>query len=166
MKRKKTYRYKQKIYRHIKIKKKRRRKYMNNKEKTFANNSKTNCEIINKVFQHNIPADLFEKRDNFCPTKGNITCDHQCPIHAKYYSLGFSCNGALDKYPDDCISLMDNAMPEDETDKSVLITNIFSVMDSAFALAGYKITEGDRETLIVRHSATDSDFEIKITELA
>ena len=43
--------------------------------------------------------------------------------------------------------------------------DIFDTIESALTLAGYKIVDGDRGSLIFRDSRTDTDFEIKITEL-
>jgi hypothetical protein len=46
-----------------------------------------------------------------------------------------------------------------------LFGDIMEIIDSALALAGYKIIDGDRNSLILRHSREDTDFEIKIQEL-
>jgi len=50
-------------------------------------------------------------------------------------------------------------VPEDEP------TEIFDVIESALALAGYKILDGDRDSVIVRRGSTDTDYQIKVTEI-
>ena len=42
---------------------------------------------------------------------------------------------------------------------------IFNIIDSALALAGYKILDGDRESVFVRDSKTDTDYEIRLIEV-
>lgn len=43
--------------------------------------------------------------------------------------------------------------------------HIFKVIDSALAIAGYKVMDGDRNSVIIRHSPSDTDYEIKVEEL-
>ena len=69
-------------------------------------NKMTACEISNQVYQLNIPQELYEKRDEFCPSDGSVTCSANCPIYRKYSILGLSCNQALDRYPEECILMM------------------------------------------------------------
>jgi len=64
------------------------------------------CEFTNKVSRLSIPVELFEKRNEFCPSKGRFTCAGTCPIYRKYYGIGLSCNQALDRHPDDCVAMM------------------------------------------------------------
>ncbi len=44
-------------------------------------------------------------------------------------------------------------------------SDIFDVIEQALALAGYKVLDGDRNSIIIRHKSSDSDYEIKITEI-
>jgi hypothetical protein len=43
--------------------------------------------------------------------------------------------------------------------------HILQTIDSSLALEGYKVMDGDRNSVIIRHSPSDSDYEIKVTEL-
>jgi hypothetical protein len=43
--------------------------------------------------------------------------------------------------------------------------DIFAVIEHALALAGFKVMDGDGYSVIIRHPASDSDYEIKVTEL-
>ena len=43
--------------------------------------------------------------------------------------------------------------------------DIFEVVETALSRAGYKILDGDWNSVIIRHSACDKDYEIKVTEL-
>ena len=71
--------------------------------------TQTICNIVNQVFRLSIPVELHAMRDSFCPVKGSIKCNRSCPIHRKYWHEGLSCNGALDKHPEDCVSMMNAA---------------------------------------------------------
>ncbi|MBQ9954764.1 MAG: hypothetical protein IJO87_04975 [Eggerthellaceae bacterium] len=42
---------------------------------------------------------------------------------------------------------------------------IFEIIESALALAGYKVLDGDNDTVIVRHATGDTDYEIKVSEI-
>jgi len=42
---------------------------------------------------------------------------------------------------------------------------IFDVIESALALAGYEVLDGGRDTFFVRHALTDTDFQITVTEI-
>ncbi len=42
---------------------------------------------------------------------------------------------------------------------------IFDVIEDALARAGYRLLEGDTDTLIIRDSSKDQDYEIKIETL-
>lgn len=42
---------------------------------------------------------------------------------------------------------------------------IYEVIETAIALAGFKIMDGERKSVIIRHSASNTDYEIKVTEL-
>ena len=61
----------------------------------------------NKAGEYHTSSDLQKMRLNFCRdvVKGKCS-DNDCPIYRKYYDTGLSCNGALDKYPDECRELM------------------------------------------------------------
>lgn len=42
---------------------------------------------------------------------------------------------------------------------------IFDIIESSLALAGYDVIDGDRDNVIIRHGESDTDYEIKIEEL-
>ena len=42
---------------------------------------------------------------------------------------------------------------------------ILEVIDHALPLAGYKIMDGDHDSVIIRHNASDTDYEIKVAAL-
>jgi hypothetical protein len=44
-------------------------------------------------------------------------------------------------------------------------TDIFSVIEAALARVGYKVMDGDADSVIIRHPASDQDYEIRVTEL-
>lgn len=48
---------------------------------------------------------LCQLRDKFCPHKGTLSCTG-CPIYKQFYHLGYSCNGALAAYPEECQIIM------------------------------------------------------------
>ena len=63
-------------------------------------------ETTNQTRDNIIP-DIYKIRLNFCKDKMQGKCsDNNCPIYRKYYDTGLSCNGALDKYPDECRALI------------------------------------------------------------
>lgn len=43
--------------------------------------------------------------------------------------------------------------------------DIFEVIGCALALAGYKIMDGDSDSIIIRHANSDMDYEIIVKEL-
>lgn len=45
-------------------------------------------------------------------------------------------------------------------------SDIFSVIEEALARAGYKVLDGDEYSVIIRHPNCDSDYEIRIREIA
>lgn len=45
-------------------------------------------------------------------------------------------------------------------------SDIFEVIETALARAGYKIMDGDSNSIIIRHANSDSDYEIKVNEIA
>ena len=45
------------------------------------------------------------------------------------------------------------------------IEHVLNVIDSALALAGFKIMDGDHESIIIRDCENDIDYEIKIEEI-
>jgi len=58
--------------------------------------------------------------------------------------------------------MVDRIKPEDET----ITQHIFDVTETALTLAGFEVMDGDRYSFIVRHGSSDTDYEIKINELA
>jgi len=45
-------------------------------------------------------------------------------------------------------------------------SDIFAVIEAALAKAGYKILDGDHDSVIIRHANSDSDYEISVKEIA
>jgi hypothetical protein len=43
--------------------------------------------------------------------------------------------------------------------------NIFEVIELALAKDGYKLLDGDDETLIIRDPKNDTDYEIKVAKI-
>jgi hypothetical protein len=43
-------------------------------------------------------------------------------------------------------------------------TEIFDIIENALALAGYTILDGDRDCIIIRHTANDTDYRIIVEE--
>lgn len=43
-------------------------------------------------------------------------------------------------------------------------SDIFEVIEVALAKAGYKVLEGDRDSIIIRHANSDSDYKITVAE--
>lgn len=67
---------------------------------------KSILDIENELYGSNITEEQARVIDELCPSKGSFNCNKTCPIYRKYYTLGYSCRGALAKFPDDCISMM------------------------------------------------------------
>jgi hypothetical protein len=42
--------------------------------------------------------------------------------------------------------------------------HILEVVSNALALAGYKVLDGDRECVIIRHCESDTDYRITVAE--
>lgn len=43
-------------------------------------------------------------------------------------------------------------------------SDIFEVIEPALAKAGYKILDGDGDSIIIRHSNSDTDYKIHVKE--
>ena len=43
-------------------------------------------------------------------------------------------------------------------------SDIFKVIESALAKAGYKVLDGDGDSIIIRHSNSDTDYQIHVKE--
>lgn len=68
-----------------------------------------------------------------------------------------------------CYGVLSSLYCQTETEilpDSDIKAHIFDVIDSSLALAGYKIMDGDCGCVCVRHCASDTDYEIKVSELA
>ena len=57
---------------------------------------------------------------------------------------------------------VDPIIPKDDE----VTQQIFAIAESALTLAGFEVLDGDRNSFIIRHGASDTDFEIKLNELA
>lgn len=44
-------------------------------------------------------------------------------------------------------------------------SNILEVIETALAKAGYKILDGDGDSIVIRHSNSDQDYRIQVTEV-
>ncbi len=44
-------------------------------------------------------------------------------------------------------------------------SDIFDVIEFALARAGYKLLDGDEASVIIRHPNSDSDYEIRVSEI-
>lgn len=45
-------------------------------------------------------------------------------------------------------------------------SDIFEVIENALARAGYKIMDGDKDAIIIRHTNSDTDYQISVSEIA
>ena len=45
------------------------------------------------------------------------------------------------------------------------IKEILEHVETALALAGYEILDGDNDSLIIRHASSDTDYEVKVSEI-
>lgn len=43
-------------------------------------------------------------------------------------------------------------------------SDIFEVIETALAKAGYKVLDGDRDSIIIRHNNSDTDYKIHVRE--
>ena len=43
-------------------------------------------------------------------------------------------------------------------------SDIFEVIESALTKAGYKVLDGDGNSIIIRHSNSDTDYQIHVKE--
>lgn len=62
--------------------------------------------LANRVFGLHISEESDARRNAFCPSKNQFRCSCSCPIYQTYFHRGLSCNQALDRYPVECIRLM------------------------------------------------------------
>lgn len=62
--------------------------------------------LSNQVYKLSIPQEVADERDLLCPAKGKFFCEPDCPIYRTFFAQGVSCNGALDKFPEQCIELL------------------------------------------------------------
>lgn len=69
----------------------------------------TLLEFSNRVYGLHVSEELDALRNRFCPSNGKCRCDTKCPIHRRFICRGFSCNQALDQYPDECRKLITEA---------------------------------------------------------
>ena len=44
-------------------------------------------------------------------------------------------------------------------------SDIFEVIECALAKAGYKVLDGDKNSIIIRHANSDTDYRIQVTEI-
>ena len=44
-------------------------------------------------------------------------------------------------------------------------SDIFEVIERALAKAGYKVLDGDENSIIIRHANSDTDYAICVTEI-
>lgn len=44
-------------------------------------------------------------------------------------------------------------------------SDIFEVIETALAKAGNKVLDGDSDSIIIRHTNSDSDYQIKVTSI-
>lgn len=44
-------------------------------------------------------------------------------------------------------------------------SDIFEVIETALAKAGYTILDGDKDTIFIRHPNSDSDYQITVKEV-
>jgi hypothetical protein len=52
-------------------------------------------------------------------------------------------------------------VPESNTD----IQKIFDIIDLALAIAGFKVLDGEQDSIIFRHAPSDTDYEVKVSEI-
>lgn len=45
------------------------------------------------------------------------------------------------------------------------VLEVFEIIEDALALAGYKILDGDKDTVVIRDAKNDMDFEIRVLEI-
>lgn len=71
-----------------------------------------------------------------------------------------------------CFTILRRLTEQSESDipaakemQSEIKTHILDVIESGIALSGYKIMDGDRDSIIIRHCESDTDFEIKVDEI-
>ena len=53
-----------------------------------------------------------------------------------------------------------------EIERETAIGRIFALIEPVLACAGYRIMDGDHDTLIIRNNETDTDYEIRVEEIA
>lgn len=75
---------------------------------------KSNIDISNQIFGLHVSAELDAMRNAFCPSSGYYHCSGKCPIYQKLYVKGLSCNQALDRYPETCITLMNDTSKKEK----------------------------------------------------
>lgn len=69
----------------------------------------TLIQFPNRIYGYHISEELDRLRNDFCPSSGHFYCAVSCPIYQNYVLKGESCNSALDKYPEECKVIINNA---------------------------------------------------------
>lgn len=68
----------------------------------------TILNFSNRIYGYHISEKLDRLRNDFCPSPGSFICNTGCSIYMRYITKGLSCNGALDKYPEECRKIICN----------------------------------------------------------
>lgn len=66
-------------------------------------------QLSNRIYGYHISEELDHLRNDFCPSTGHSYCANTCVIYQQYITKGLSCNGALDRYPEECEKLIHQA---------------------------------------------------------
>lgn len=69
----------------------------------------TLIQFSNRIYGYHISEELDRLRNDFCPSSGHFYCAVSCPIYQNYVLTGESCNSALDKYPEECRVIINDA---------------------------------------------------------
>lgn len=75
-------------------------------------------QFNNRIFGYHISEDLDRLRNEFCPSKGHFHCANTCPIYQEYIVKGFSCNSALNRYPEQCRNIIIQTRRNEYADKN------------------------------------------------
>jgi hypothetical protein len=90
---------------------------------------------------------------------------HKLPVYKHYFNAeSFQAAGEMLLRRPSKQSKDAAAAYEKERDQAAnaVTSGVLEVIDRALPLAGYKVMDGDRNSVIIRHSGSDADFEIKV----
>ena len=95
-------------------------------------------------------------------------------VHFDENKLHLECKPSDECYEDELLDAVADWLSDEygfchggfEIERETAIGRIFALIEPVLACAGYRIMDGDHDTLIIRNNETDTDYEIRVEEIA